>query len=338
MKPPLSSALAGALRDRRTDLNQRFERARHQYPQLEPDDLSSFLRECVDDVVVAVERESPTAIAPVVSAAYDAALILCGQKLVGQSSSTRVIAAGWKHVLPAAAALLAQAPSRILAAVSNALHTLAGTSGARPLDWIDALTRLAPRCPDVTTFLCVGQVLGWRAGLAHLRASALDTAARLPPDLAMAAVGATSGDWPTLLARLHEDVWFDPGQTTPAAPGPRIAKEAGAFRGLGGLFLVPPQVAATDGGWLVRSAEQHWYLALDAFGVTFHRATVDEWNAVSHEPRLPPDTALAGATLRQGSATLALPTVGPITSAAAAGSTVALTSAHTHSIAFVALA
>ena len=338
MRAALSDEFAGALRDRRTDFNERFERARHQYPNLEGDDVLSFLRDCVNDVVTEVARAAATAVAPLVSSAYDAALTLCGQKLVGPSGRFPVIEEGWKRVLPAAATLVARDPAQMIPSVSNALHRLATNPGSRPNDWIESLAKLAPQCADVETFLRLGQVLAWRAGLAHLREGALAAAGQLPPNIAAAAVGARSGDvWPDVSTRLTRDTWFDPSLTTEPERGPRIVKEAGAFRGLGGLFLLPPQIAAASDGWLVNSAGQHWYLVVDAFGATFHRATADEWSAANHQPRLPADVRIAGPTLTRGSTTLALPLVGPMTSLAISGTTLAITSAHTHSLAFITL-
>jgi hypothetical protein len=338
MSSALSEVFAAALRDGRTDWNERFERARHQYPQLQGEDVLSFLRECVDSVAVQVARVDAAAVTPFVSSAYDAALVLCGQKLVGSGGRFPIIEAGWKRVLPVVAALLVHDPARIIQAVSNALHRLATSAGTRPEEWISSLERLGPRCTDVESFLRLGQVLAWHAGLAHLRAGALAAADQLPPDIAVAAVGAKNGaDWTAVRARLNRDAWFDPAFNSDLAPGLRVVKEAGAFRGLGGLFLLPPQIAASGEGWLVQSAGQHWYLAVDTFGATFHRATAEEWNAANHELQLPAGVRLTGAALTRGPFTFPLPIAGPMTSIAVSGSTIAVTSTHTHSLAFIAL-
>jgi len=171
-----------------------------------------------------------------------------------------------------------------------------------------------------------------------LRTSALAVADLLPPDIAAATVcGREGGDWQTIRTRLSRDLWFDPSTTSEPAQGPRVVRETGAFRGLGGLFLLPPQIAAADGGWLVRSAEQHWYLTVDTFGATFHRAAAEEWSAANLESGLPDGVALTGSTLAQGPAKLTLPVAGPVTSIAASGLTLAVSSAHTHPLTFIAL-
>jgi len=338
MTPALSGPFAAALRDRRTDFNERFERARHQFPQLQGDEVFAFLRGCVDEAVTAVARIDAAAVAPLVSSAYDAALTLCGQKLVGPNGRFPAIEDGWKRVLPAAASLVSREPTRIIAAVSNALNTIASTPNARADEWINTFARLAPQCTDVDTFLRVGQVLAWRAGLAHLRAGALAAASSLPIEIAAAAVGAKSGnDLPAAIAKLNRDAWFDPKLSAQPSQGMRVVKEVGAFRGLGGLFILPPKIAAADDGWLVQSAGEHWYLAADAFGATFHRATAEEWDSASRAPVMPADVRITGPALTRGSTTFPLPLVGPITSFAVSGSTFAMTSAHTHVVTFIAL-
>ena len=181
-------------------------------------------------------------------------------------------------MLPAVAPLVAGAPDRILGAVSNALHNLATTPGARPEDWLTALERLGPECKDPDTLLRLGQVAGWKAGLAHFRASALAAADALPNSLALAAVGApASGEWSEVRKRLLADPWFDPA--TPAVATAqtkrlRVMTQAGAFRGFGGLFPEPPRVAGTGDHFLVRSGEECWLLTADLFGATFHRSSI----------------------------------------------------------------
>ena len=330
----VSAPLAAVLRNRREDFNARFERARHLFPQLDGEQVFDFVREAVDPVAVAVDAVDPTAVDAVISAAYDAALTLVGQKLAGSAGRYPTIAEGWKRVLPASATHLVRAPERVIAALSNALHSLA-SAGAGTGTWIATMTRLAPHCADVESLLQAGQVAAWRAGLAHFRDGALALAATLPSQLAALAIG-IERDTADVLSRLSKDIWFDPTAGDQSARL-RIAREVGAFRGYGGLFKQPPQIAAIGGGWLVRSADDHWFLTVDAFGATFHRATADEWNAVTHDVRLPPATRLSGQTLKQGASSISLPTSGPITSATTAGNTLALTSSHTHTILFVAL-
>jgi hypothetical protein len=48
----------------------------------------------------------------------------------------------------------------------------------------------------------------------------------------------------------------------------------GAFRGFGGDFIRPPQVACPGGQFVVSDGEYHWLLHADCFGATLHRTAV----------------------------------------------------------------
>lgn len=326
-------AFAAAVRDSRADLNNRFNVARHQFPALSGDDLLDFLRENVAPGAEAVAAVDPGATRDFVVAAYDAALLLCGQKLTGPAGRAAAIADGWREILPIAARHTARAPGRVIAAISNALYALSGSPGARPRDWIDGMRRVATPAADVEEFLRAGQVLAWLAGLAHLRPGALEVARGLPAALLPALFGTKTID-AAALSRLGADPWFDPRR--PIA-GPRVVREVGIFRGFGGEFLSPPRVAGSDDGWLVESAGEYWLLTADAFGATFHRADAHEWSAARRDPGLPRGAALVGDTLNVGSTRVELPLAGPVTSTAVAGAGLALTLAHTFSITLVAL-
>jgi hypothetical protein len=226
----------------------------------------------------------------------------------------------------------------MIASVCNAAHQLERTPGARPAQWIETMAALAPQCPDVETFLKVGQVAAWRAGLAHFRDGALALSDVLPETLALAALNAKpKGTWAELRGLLSANPWFDPARNSEAPPLPRVVAQAGAFRGFGGLFLEPPSVAASGAHFLARSGGECWLLTADAFGSTFHRATMGEFEAASREPRLPAGLEVNGSRVVLNGAKFEVPALGEFTSVAANGTTLALTSRLTHSVVLVAL-
>lgn len=156
MDAPLGPTLALVLRSARPELNARFAAARRLRPELDGDAFASFLRLTISPLVEAVEAACPGQSGGVALAAYDLGLELVGQGLAGPAARDPFVEQGWRRVAPAAAALVAAAPERVLAAISNALHQLATTPGARPAEWIEAMTALAPRCDDPGVFLTVG--------------------------------------------------------------------------------------------------------------------------------------------------------------------------------------
>lgn len=335
MDAALAPSFASFLRAARPELNARFAEARRQRPDLDGEAFARFLREAVDPLVRAVEAARPERAPEVARAAYELGLELVGQGLAGPAARDRWVNAGWMEVAPAAAALVAAAPDRVLAALSNALHRLAATPGARPAEWVAAMTALSPACADADAFLAAGQVAAWRAGMAHFRAGALAAADALPPALALAAVRAPGGEWPELQRRLAADPWFDP--STPAASGLRVVARAGAFRGFGGLFVEPPAVAAAGEHFLVRSGGDCWLLTADAFGATFHRATAEE-SKDARPSSVPPGVTARGTTVSVDGARVDLPELGEINGVAANGTTLAVTSPLSHAVVLLALA
>jgi hypothetical protein len=292
----------------------------------------------VDPVVIAVDRLRPETVTDVARAAYDIALELVGQRLVGRSARTPHVDGALSRILPAVAPLVALEPERAIAAVCNAAYHLSTTAGARPVAWIDVMTRLGTECKDVATLLTLGQVAAWRSGMAHFRESAIAAADTLPESLVLAVVGASVEPWSTTRARLARDPWFDPATPNGDSTTPRVVGRAGAFRGFGGLFVEPPSVAMADEQLFVRSGRDCWVMKADAFGATFHRATSDEFDRARAATGFPDGVSLRGTTLsaRGASADLAS-VVGEVSSACANRSTLALTSPHTHAIVLVAL-
>src|SRR5262249_17326675 len=100
-------------------------------------------------------------------------------------------------------------PRTLPGALSNAVENL----GPRGEDFVVGLSDFAGRITTPDDLLGAGALLAWRLGDARLRAAALDTAARLPPGITLAALGLPNhpeAEAPALLARLAADVWNVP--------------------------------------------------------------------------------------------------------------------------------
>jgi hypothetical protein len=200
------------------------------------------------------------------------------------------------------------------------------------------MVRLAGQCTDSAMFLTLGQVAAWRAGMAHFRESALAAGDKLPESLVVAAIEPQAAGWSQLRDRLMADPWYDPASPNDTSTTPRVVARAGAFRGFGGLFSEPPTAAMADGQLLVRGGSECWLLTADAFGVTFHRATQEEFERARAQSALPDGISVRGGTVTIRGCSVSLPSVfGEVTSACASRATLALTSSHTHAILLIAV-
>jgi len=272
----ITGAFARVLEAERSAFNYKFAEAKRLCPALDADAFSDHLRTAVAPIVAAVEPHWPDRVDEVARVLYDLSLDLLGQGLLGPNSRYPAITRGWLVLLPGLARHMAAAPRRAVGAITNALYNLSVTSGARAEEWCASMIELAALASNLDALLQAGQIAAWRAGMAHYRQGALDLCARLDPALARAALGLPPSNalsLETILSRLSADPWLKPEAVREPLGKKQlqIVARAGAFRGLGGLFLTTPTVATAGEHFIVREGEARWLLVADVFGATWHR-------------------------------------------------------------------
>ena len=322
----ISPAFASILASGRAQFNGRAAEARRRFPSLDMAAFGAFLHDGVDPLVVAVAAAAPERAGGVTLAAYDMALELVGHGLAGPAAKNPLLNSVWRELAPSFAPLLATAPVEVLGMLSNAAIHMASVAGARPAQWQRELAALAAQIATVAQLRAVGQVLAWRAGVAHFRLGGLAAADTLPPALALAAFGEPAAHWPQVHAQLLANPWR----------GNAEGREFGSFSGLGGAFGTPPQVRATKDGFVVRSAERHYLLVADACGAVLHSATAQEFEQASNEQ--PSSVRVDGASLHIGARSIVLDVPPGDIAIAANAHTVAITSPWTHAIRLLPLA
>lgn len=322
----ISPAFASILASGRAQFNARAVEARRRFPALDMAAFGAFLLDGVDPLVVAVAAAAPERVGGVTLAAYDMALELAGHGLAGPSAKNPFLNTVWRELAPQFAPLLATSPVDVLGMLSNAAIHLSGVPGARPAQWQAGMATVAPQVGSVAQLRAVGQVLAWRAGVAHFRLGALAAADTLPQALALAAFGEPGAQWPQVHAQLLANPWR----------GNAEGREFGSFSGLGGDFGTPPQVRATVDGFVVRSAERHYLLVADAYGAVLHSATAQEFEQA--DAGIPASVRLDGATVHIGARSIALDVPAGDIALAANAHTVAITSPWTHAIRLLPLA
>ena len=322
----ISPAFASILASGRAQFNARAVEARRRFPSLDMAAFGAFLHDGVDPLVVAVAAAAPERLGGATLAAYDMALELVGHGLAGPAAKNSFLNTVWRELAPSFAPLLATAPVEVLGMLSNAAIHMASVAGARPAQWQRELAALAAQIATVAQLRAVGQVLAWRAGVAHFRLGGLAAADTLPPALALAAFGEPAAHWPQVHAQLLANPWR----------GNAEGREFGSFSGLGGAFGTPPQVRATKDGFVVRSAERHYLLVADACGAVLHSATAQEFEQASNEQ--PSSVRVDGASLHIGARSIVLDVPPGDIAIAANAHTVAITSPWTHAIRLLPLA
>jgi hypothetical protein len=328
--------LAEALARNRATFNARFAAARAAGGRIDGPAFLEHLAAVVEPLVRGAAACHPERVDAVTSALYQNSLELFAVGLAGPQSRCPEVAEAWRTLLAAAPKLLAREPERLAASVSNAVYTLAGIGGARPQEWVARMTRLAPQCQSVGELLECGRVAAWLAGVPAYRAAALETAGRLPPRLAVGALGLPSGLPPDAVAQalelLARDPWSGPADVTASPTRLGIVKQVGAFRGFGGSFVRPPLVRAAQGELHVSDGAGHWRLLADRHGAMLVRLPTSSASAnAARQPSIDRD-----GSVRWGDRHAAFAMLANSTSHAADAHTLAVTIPTSHHVFLVA--
>jgi hypothetical protein len=277
--PPLEGPLARSLERHRAALNAKFAAA-HSWAggRIDGPAFLSHLAEIVAPIVGAVGELASDRTDAVTVALYDVSLELFAANIFGPDSASPAYVDAWRRLLPTLARPLAREPRRVAASVTNAIHHVAQTPGARPGEWVDLAVGLASHLPDAQSLRAAGVILAWRAGMVRCRDAAIETARRIDAELASRALGlpATTARvaLDAALTRLADDPWLTPADALanrPATDALRIAARLGDFRGFGGPFLDPPTVQCVGGRLVACDSEFAWSIDADVFGASFAR-------------------------------------------------------------------
>jgi hypothetical protein len=292
----LSPAFAKVLAAGRAQFNARVAEAGRRHPGLDTAAFGRFLGSHVDGIVAAVAGVAPERAAAVSVVAFDVALDLVAQGWVGPAAREASVNEVWLSLAPRYPRLIADDPLAVLGALTNAAIHLTTFPSARPREWMELLTACASRIESIAQLKAVGQVAAWRAGLAHYRESALRVADSLPEPLALAALGISQGvRWGQVRVSVAANRWWIPGEGNAERQQRRI--EVGRFSGLGGTFASPPEVRASEEGFLVRSADRHHLLIADAYGAVLLPATGEEFMQAAYRSAAPEPPRLNGTAL-----------------------------------------
>jgi hypothetical protein len=262
----MHAATAEALERGRERYNAAYLTARRGGAAIDPQAFIQHIQAVVVPIVDGVSTRMAERTAGVLDALYFLSIQLFCASLLGPGAKTPAVNRVWAELLPALTHLLVRDPQRLVAALSNAAHNIAGTPEAKFDLWVRDLLRLARQCTGMSDLLEAGKIAAWRAGMAHYRKGALAAAKALPPALAEVALQAPA----EMADRWRSDPWAEPGGRASLS----IVAIVGAFRGFGGRFIRPPKVWSNAGQLFANDGEGTWQLIADRFGCVFIRHDV----------------------------------------------------------------
>lgn len=268
VSPPFARILSAG----RGHFNARVAEARRRSPGFDSEAFGTFLLATVDPLISAIDEIAPARTAPVALQAYDIALSLATQRLLGPQSRYPLIGEVWSKLFPLLSRQIAEEPNDILGVLSNAALYLCTTPDLRGEEWLQHMLQWAPTTANGAELRALGQVLAWRAGAAHFRSGALDAASTLPESLAIAAVGAKPGvSWLAVRDQFMASPWWAPDADIDAS------RHVGDFTGFGGTFSQPPEVRRCASGFWVKSGNRFSLLIADIWGAVLHPASPEEF-------------------------------------------------------------
>jgi hypothetical protein len=268
--------LARYLEASRESANGAVARVRLANPRFDAHAFAAFVCGPIDRVVRAVADVAPDRSEDAAAALFDIGLELFAANRLGAASRSDSLARAWSTVLPAAARPVAADPRSVVAAISNLVLNLERERPQAAARWVEAAVPVATVAADARTFLDACLVVAWRCGLSHGRETALARWRELPGLVKPAALGLPTppGVSPDLEGRLANP-WLSPAPAPGAAVELRIVARAGGFRGFGGPFSRPPQVACADGMLIAFDRDGCWAVHADHFGVVLKRIAND---------------------------------------------------------------
>jgi hypothetical protein len=326
----ISGPFAEILDADRAQFNQRVTEVRRRFPAFDTGAFAQFLQTEVDHLIRAVAQVMPERARAAAIVAYDLALELVSLALAGPGARSVLVNQSWQTLAPQYVLLLARHPAEVLGMLSNAVINIGKVPDARPLQWIAEMGQLASLVNTVPEMQAAGQILAWRAGLAHLRIGAIQAADELPEALAHAAFRIADG---TPWSAARECLLTNPWSPATAADADMLqaGREIGRFSGFGGEFAQPPLVQACTEGFFVNSAAYYGLLVADLHGAVLHGASKEEFDNAKIF-RFPETGTLSGSRLAIGQRSIELDLPAGHIALSCNAHTIAVTSPFSHAI------
>lgn len=265
----ISGPFADALREGRERHNARFAAVRRAHPALSGERFGALLASIGDPLVRAIHAHDASRARASADAIHDVLLELVAREIDRTHPAVLEVLV---TIATKALRTVADHPRRTLASVVNATHRIAEMRPAGVSAWrarVERVAEASAATPDA--LLDALAVAAWGAGIPMLRAAALDALARLPEEVALAALALPRSEIPIaeLARKLAADPWSTPARLAMRSePAPQfvVAAIAGGFRGFGGPFEQPPRAEVRHARLYAASGDDRYVVWADRMG------------------------------------------------------------------------
>lgn len=255
----------------RETCNQMVNSVHHQYLNLEIDSFTTFIKNCLDPVMVYFDGESNQLSFPVAHAGFKHGLQLVALNWMSEESKRNIINTTWTEYYLKLLPLLGTAPNALFTKTANILHQLYSINQQFPLHWLKAMSVVAADCKNMLQLEQAGVVCAWTTGMAHYREAALKQLKVLPDTLYRKLFDlCNSVNITTHHNELVRNRWAcgNPEKGASADTQRRHHRRVGQAEILGGDFTTTPIVINSDEKLIIKAGAAAWQLDADFYGST----------------------------------------------------------------------
>jgi len=266
-----SVALKAYFQAERDACNQMVASVRHQYPNLNLDDLNWFLTDCLDPVVLTLDGQSNQITFHIAHVGFKYGLELASFNWLKSETKKALLFKVWNDLYPRVDSVLKESPSELFAGTSNSLNNILAFGEDKPNAWLDLMIKSCDEINSIEQFKIIGVVSAWLVGLAQYRDIALQKINELPDVVTRKLFKLSdSHDLNYHFDQLKANRWFEPQQIKTNTTSTEISEKyrIGKCSFVGGDFPLPPKIFVEGDQLYVLSGTHIWRLYADSFGAT----------------------------------------------------------------------
>jgi hypothetical protein len=270
-----SAALQQFFQVERGFCNQMVASVRHQSPAIDTDDLDWFISNCLDPLMISLDKDSHQVSFPIAQAGFSHGLELAAHNWLKTDQQQEILRILWSGFHVEIKQLLQQDAVDVFADIGNLLNHLFSSDTDFPIKWLKLMIPVSGALTSLTLLRQTGLVCAWMSGLAHYRKAALQQLESLPKEIVRKLFDLPDNrNISQHVAALKSNRWRSADDNQAAFY--HLQTRVGSCSLLDGDFPAPPQVYAFDNQLFVKSGALAWQLHVDLFGSSLLPCDADD--------------------------------------------------------------